>query len=71
MGLCQMDDRDTSYFRRRLEEERSAAEQSSDPVVQIVHLRLADRYETMLGEAEKNDAVAVPHLVPMPPPQTF
>jgi hypothetical protein len=45
-----MDDRDFSYFHRRLAEEQAAAERSSDPAVQFVHLSLAERYETYLAQ---------------------
>jgi hypothetical protein len=69
-----MDDRDFSYFHRRLAEEQAAAERSSDPAVQMVHLRLAERYETYLaqrtggnGDASKLNGATVPHLMPTKP----
>jgi hypothetical protein len=72
-----MDDRDFSYFHRRLAEEQAAAERSSDPAVQFVHLSLAERYETYLAqksgegqEASQLNGAAVPHLIPVPPAKT-
>lgn len=36
---------DQSYFARRAEEERAAAEQTSDPLAQRTHLELAEAYD--------------------------
>lgn len=47
-----MDDRDYSYFQRRLDEERTAAQRSSDPAAEVAHLRLAERYEALLSETD-------------------
>ena len=73
-----MDDREYSYFQRRLDEERIAAQRSSDPEAEIVHLRLAERYEALLskidnqtGEVQQRDGRSVPYLTPVAPSRTF
>ena len=49
---------DRNYFARRAQEERAAAEQTSDPLAQRTHLELAEAYDRRSAVAPANAARA-------------
>ena len=44
---------DTEYFRRRAVAERTMAARASDPSAAAIHNQLAERYEALVGKAER------------------
>ena len=44
---------DSSYFARRSEQEKAAAQSALDPIAQCAHLELAMRYDQLAEAAER------------------
>ena len=44
---------DTEYFRRRAVAERTLAVTATDPAVAAIHNQLAERYEALVGKANR------------------
>ena len=51
-----MTDRDFSYYRRRAEDERRAADKAEAPNISRIHRELAERYSAMIESGEAPNA---------------